>query len=141
MNIDEFNAVGETDPTTDTRIDDYQRELGRSSDNFIIEGRLSWHFIPDSFKIFLGCDLEEAARRIYSARITTDTREDEPLYASVEEAKHIIEERMASDARRYESIYGLNYLDPHHYDLVIDTTHLDGPEAVVNLIIEKIQPA
>src|SRR5689334_16245543 len=55
LTIDELNKLGEKDASTDTMADDYQRELGRKEDNFIIEGRLSWHFIPHSFKVFLKC--------------------------------------------------------------------------------------
>lgn len=139
MNIDELNAAGETDPTTDTEIDEYQREFGKTADNFIIEGRLSWYFIPHSFKVFLTCDIDEAAKRIFHARMTTTTREDEPRYMDITEAKQAIEERMASDARRYESIYGVDYLDPSHYDLIIDTTHLQTPEAVTDKVIEQLK--
>src|SRR5260221_8570041 len=102
ITIDELNRLGETDPTTDTSVDDYQRELGKKEDNFVIEGRLSWHFIPNSFKIFLGCDLHEAAKRIYGARKNETSRDDEPLYANVEQAEKDIANRMASDDLRYQ---------------------------------------
>ncbi|NUM42573.1 MAG: AAA family ATPase, partial [Leptospiraceae bacterium] len=58
LTLAEYNALGETDPTTDTEVDEYQRQLGLSSDNFIIEGRTSWYFIPHSFKVYL--DVSEA---------------------------------------------------------------------------------
>ena len=51
ITLDELNRLGETDPTTDTSVDDYARELGKKEDNFVIEGRLSWYFIPHAFKI------------------------------------------------------------------------------------------
>ena len=139
ISIDELNAIGEIDPTTDTSVDEYQRELGKTTDNFIVEGRLSWHFIPHSFKIFLSCDLDEAARRIFEARKHTRGREDEPMYRNVEEARRTIEERTASDVRRYAMIYGVDYREPSHYDLVVDTTNLSGPEVTAKAILEEIE--
>ncbi|MCE9586559.1 cytidylate kinase family protein [Candidatus Uhrbacteria bacterium] len=139
ISIDELNAIGEIDPTTDTSVDEYQRELGKTKDNFIVEGRLSWHFIPHSIKIFLSCDLDEAAKRIFDARKNTKTREDEAMYRNVEETRRAIEERTASDVRRYALIYGVDYRDAGHYDFVIDTTTLAGPEATAAVILEKIE--
>ncbi len=140
ISIDELNAIGEIDPTTDTSVDEYQRELGKTTDNFIVEGRLSWHFIPHSFKIFLSCDLDEAAKRIFDARKHTDGRNDEKDYRDVQETRQAIEERAASDVRRYATIYGVDYRKPEHYDLVIDTTHLATPEATADKILEQISP-
>jgi cytidylate kinase len=137
MTINELNKFGETDSSTDTSVDDYQRALGTKEDNFVIEGRLSWHFIPHSFKVFLQCSPAEAARRIFEARKhDTEGREDEPLYASVAEAQQAIEDRIASDVLRYEKYYGVDYRDPSHYDLVVDTTDIHGVEAVTE-VIEK----
>lgn len=138
ISLDELNAIGETDPTTDTSVDDYQRELGKTTDNFIVEGRLSWYFIPNSIKIFLSCESHEAAKRIFESRKYTKNREDEPMYRNVEETRKTIEERIASDVRRYASIYGVDYREPSHYDFVIDTTTLTGPEATANIILEHI---
>ncbi len=135
--LDELNKIGESDASTDTSVDDYQKELGTKEDNFVIEGRLSWHFIPHSFKVLLTCDTMEAARRVFHARKEDqEGRADEPEYASVEEAKHAIEERIASDVRRYQKYYRLDYRDPSHYDLVVDTTNINGVPAVTE-VVEK----
>jgi cytidylate kinase len=138
ISIDELNAIGEIDPTTDTSVDEYQRELGKTTDNFIVEGRLSWYFIPHSFKIFLDCDLDEAAKRIFDARKHTKGREDEPMYQDVEETRRAIEARTASDVRRYASIYGVDYRKPEHYDLVVNTTDLPTPETTLDRILERL---
>lgn len=142
ITIDELNKIGETDKTTDTSVDDYQRELGTKEDHFVIEGRLSWHFIPHSFKIFLDCDPKEAARRIFSARQkTSEERGDEPLYASAEETERDIAARMASDDLRYEKHYGIDYRDPSHYDVTVDTTAMSGPEETAEAILARLPPS
>lgn len=139
MTIDELNRHGETDKTTDTEVDEYQKKLGATEDHFVIEGRLSWHFIPNSFKIFLDCNPTESARRIYEAQHSaTDQREDEPSYASIEEAQAAIEQRVASDVKRYAAIYGVDYRDKSHFDLVIDTTTSTGPDQTAEKILSAL---
>lgn len=137
LTIDGLNAVGETDATTDKTVDEYQRSLGEQEDDFIIDGRVSWYFIPHSYKVFLSCDADEAARRIFAARQSATDRIDEPLYKSREETKRILAERNASDVRRYQTYYGVDYRDLSHYDLVLDTTINSGPEQTVQSFLEQ----
>lgn len=140
IRLDELNRIGETDASTDTSIDDYQKELGAQEDDFVIEGRLSWHFIPHSFKVLLTCDTTEAARRVFQARQEDrEGRADEPEYASPEEAQKAIEERIASDVRRYKKYYDLDYRDPAHYDLVVDTTDIRGFPAVTDVVEKAVR--
>jgi CMP/dCMP kinase len=139
ITLDELNALGENESFTDKEVDDYQKRLGETNDNFIIEGRLTWHFIPHAFKILLTCDTHEAASRIFTARKDpNEKRDDEVMYDCIEQTEDIIKERMASDARRYQKYYGINYLDPSHYDLVVDTTALPGPEATAEEVLKAI---
>ena len=49
----ELSKLAETDRSIDKELDNYQIQLGKDEDNFIIDARLGWHFIPDSIKIFL----------------------------------------------------------------------------------------
>lgn len=140
MTIDELNALGEQEGFTDKDVDRYQEQLGKQEDNFVIEGRLSWYFIPHSFKIYLTCDLDEAARRIYEARKHPEEgRGDERPYESLEDAKRQIEKRMASDMKRYEKYYSIDYRDPSHYDLVLDTTEAPNAAATAKRIIRELQ--
>jgi len=132
MTIDEFNKLGETEAFTDNEVDDYQKKLGEGDEDFIMDGRLSWHFIPHSLKVFLDVEPDEAARRIFGADRTD--RADERPYASVEDVKKAVTDRMASDQRRYQKYYGVDFLNRANYDVVIDTTKLT-PEQIVNEIL------
>ncbi|MCX6715149.1 MAG: cytidylate kinase family protein [Candidatus Uhrbacteria bacterium] len=136
MTIDEFNALGETEAFTDKEVDDYQAKLGASAESFVIDGRLSWHFIPNSFKVFLDVDPDIGAQRIYSASQKGE-RDDEKAYTSVDEVKHHIHERVASDVRRYKKYYGIDFLDKSNYDLVLDTTNLTIEEKA-RIILSKM---
>lgn len=137
ITINELNKLGETDDSTDKPVDEKVRQMGIEKDNFVIEGRLAWLFIPHSFKILLTCDMQEASRRIFEARkIEEASRKDEPMYTSVEDTLHHIEDRVASDMLRYKKYYGVDYQDPSHYDLVLDTTNIQGVPAVTD-VLEK----
>ncbi len=65
MSLIELSRIAEKDPEIDREIDKRQIELGQKEDNFVIDGRLAWHFIPKSVKIYLDVSNEEAAKRIY----------------------------------------------------------------------------
>lgn len=133
LTIDELNRLGEKEDWTDRQADDYQKELGKTKDNLVVEGRLSWHFIPQSFKVFLTVDINEAARRTLQ---NPEERPDEKKITSLAEAKKVAEERLASDKKRYLQYYGLDYTDPKNYDLVIDTTNTPAEE-IARQIIDK----
>lgn len=141
LTINELMKLGEEDITIHKSIDDAQRRLGTEEDQFVIEGRLSWHFIPHSFKILLLCDTREAARRTYEAKRAADNdRRVEANYQSIEETEKAIIERNASDILGYQKHYGINYLDPKHFDVVIDTTTSSGPEETSARILAALPP-
>ncbi len=142
MTLDEWNKLGESDPKTDTSVDEYQRELGLKEDNFIIEGRLCWYFIPHSFKVFLSCDPHESARRAYQGQKSdlTNTRQDEAPYLSIEDAEKRLEARTASDILRYQRYYAIqDFRDPKYFDLVVDTTAFKGPEKTAQRILQELE--
>lgn len=137
LTIDQLNALGMTQDFTDKEADTFQTELAKKEDNFIMDSRLAWHFIPQSVKIFLDVDLDEAARRIFEDRKANPARANEAEYSSVQEVRLAVEKRLMSDDERYKKWYGVNYLDRTNYDLVIDTTHTP-PEEVVQRIIAAL---
>lgn len=134
MTIDEFNKLGEEEEFTDKDVDEYQTKLGNTEDNFIIDGRLSWHFIPHSFKIFLDVDADTAAERIFNDQ---EDRDDEKTHDTMEEMKEAIATRLESDMKRYRKYYDVNYLDRSHYDLVVDTTD-KKPSEIADDILQRI---
>jgi len=136
MTIDELNALGESEAFTDKDVDDYQTELGQSGESFVIDGRLSWHFIPNSFKVFLDVSPEIGARRIFLASQKGE-RGDEIQYTSEQEVRDFIEKRVQSDILRYQKYYHVDFLNKQNYDLVIDTSSLTVNETVRE-ILQKI---
>lgn len=126
LTIDEFNSLKED---TDTMADEYQKRLGETSDNFVIEGRLAFYFVPNSVKIYFECDLGVAAERIMK-----DPRNSEKVYKNASDAKKALKERMANDTSRYKKLYGIGCYNPKHFDYVIDTTRITIDEVVKKVL-------
>jgi len=135
MTIDQLNKLGETEAWTDKEVDDYQIDLARREDNFVIDARLSWFFMPRAFKVFLTVTPEEGARRIFA-----NPRPDESSAASVEEVAERTKKRITSDRLRYEKWYHVRFDDPANYDLVLDTT-ARKPEQIVEEILKAVKPS
>ena len=136
MTIDELNRIGESEAFTDKEVDDYQTALGTSNESFVIDGRLSWYFIPHSFKLFLDVNPDTAAMRIFQSSRAGE-RKDEQGYFSAEEVKKFIDARVASDVRRYQKYYSVDFADLSHYNLVIDSTNT-SPEKIVEQILASL---
>lgn len=142
MTLQEFNVLGEQKAFTDRDIDAWQKKLGQTKDNLIVEGRTSFHFIPHSVKLFLKADIQVAAKRIFKDTAHVRQFEASHRYSSPTELAHGLRHRIASDNRRYKKYYGLNIFLPKHYDVVIDTTKLT-PNTTLRKIIKvlaKISP-
>lgn len=137
ITIDELNEIGMNDPSTDKDADAFQIDLAKVEDDFIIDGWLSWHFIPQSFKVFLNIDATQGAKRILNERKQTSNREDERPYKSVDEAQKALENRVNQSKERYKKWYNVDFSDLGHYDLVIDTTNIT-PEEVAEQIIKNL---
>jgi cytidylate kinase len=133
INIDELNKLGEQEDFTDKEADKYQQKLGKKEDNFVIDGRLSYHFIPSSVKIFLDVNLDTGCRRIMK-----DKRADEKSFETVEKTKQHIKNRIKSDDYRYKKYYNIDYKDKTQYDLIIDTSEMIVEE-VANAIIKYLK--
>ncbi len=122
MTLQALNVLGEKQPFTDRQVDAWQKKLGRTKDNLVVEGRTSFYFIPHSVKLFLTADLDEAARRIFYDRAHVRRFEASHRYETPKQLVHGLRHRIASDNRRYKKYYGLNIFLLRHYDLVINTT-------------------
>lgn len=137
MTLEEYNKLGETDPSTDTDVDEYQKRLGEETDNFVISGRTSWHFIPHSVKLFLKVDPQIGAERVFHNLQNRNEANNLNSPAAVLAAN---KRRMESDSLRYKKYFGIDVYDESHYDHVIDTSRLTEDEVFARVcdIIEHI---
>ncbi|MFA5644452.1 MAG: cytidylate kinase family protein [Patescibacteria group bacterium] len=124
LTLAEYNKLGEEDPSTDLEVDEYQKELGKTKDNFIIEGRTSWHFIPHSLKIYLDVKKEVGAERVFCHLKEKNDRNEDKNLDTLEDVKRSMEERYLSDKKRYQKYFNINVYDIKNYDFYLDTSDL-----------------
>jgi len=130
MTIDELNEVGKKEAWTDGAVDEYQKKIGKKEDDFVVEGWLSFCFIPHSFKVFLDVDPRQAAERIFKHQ-----RPDERVQKTVEGVRRMIQKRMKESQARYKKYYGVDCFSKKYYDAVINTSDLTVKEVVDEILI------
>ncbi len=128
----EMNRRADTDPTIDQRIDGIFIDLGKNPDGYVVDSRMAWFFLPDSFRVYLQTDVAVAAERILN-----DPHRKSEGYETKEEAIGKILARKQSENDRFLAKYGADSTDLHNFDLVVDTTHR-SPEQVAALILKGV---
>lgn len=134
LTIERLNEIGMKEDWTDKEADEYQKELDEKENNFVIESRLGFHFIPKSLKVFLEVDIKTATQRIFKHQRPDEERKETP-----EELEESMKRRIENDKTRYKKYYGIeDFMDRSHYDHVVDTTNLTI-DRVVGKIIEIVK--
>lgn len=129
----EMNRRADTDPSIDERIDGIFVALGKDPKGYVIDSRMAWFFLPDSFKVYLKTDVQVAVQRILN-----DPARNSEQYFSAEEAVQKILARKESENARFMAKYGADCANLDNFDLVIDTA--ERSQAVVaELIFEAWQ--
>lgn len=119
ITIGELNEIGKREGWTDREPDEYQKKLGQSEDNFVIDSRLGFYFIPQSFKVFIEVDSKIGAERVFK-----NQRPDEKPMADIKEMQTAFENRAKQDDERYQKYYQVSFLDRKNYDLVFDSSFI-----------------
>ncbi len=129
----EMNRRADTDPSIDQRIDGIFVELGKDPKGYVVDSRMAWFFLPQSFKVYLQADVQIAA-----ARILSDPTRNSEQYASLEEAVEKISARKQSENARFLTKYGADSTNLNNFDLVIDTAQRN-PQEVADLILKVME--
>ncbi len=130
----ELNRMAETDPTIDRQIDGVFQTLAQRGDNLVVDSRLAFFFLPDSFKVKLNVAPETAGTRVFK----DSERKGEHKYASSAEATEALLSRRTMERRRWRKIYGVDIDDDRLFDCVVDTTDRT-PDQVCAMIIKKFE--
>lgn len=132
MSVTEFNEYVKDHPEIDNQIENSARKAADENEELIIDARLGWYAVPESFKVYLTVDIDEAARRAFNDL----TRKKSESFETIEEQKADLEKRFNLENERYFNIYGIHKDDKSNYDFIIDTTNIEKEE-VVEIIIEE----
>ena len=140
MTLEELNEYAKTHAETDVDVDNKASEkakrLEKEEKPVIAEGYTMFHFIPNSIKIFIKCDFEEGAKRIWKDLQQKETKEarNEGNITSFEQMKKRVIERLNEDTARYKKYYGIDHRDESQYDFVVDSTNITAKEAAEKII-------
>jgi CMP/dCMP kinase len=134
ITIHELQELEAKDPSIDLLVDAKTKEVADKHENAVIDGWLGFHFLPKSIKIFVKCNNDEAARRIYEAQ-----REEEKHNTTLEETKKRMLRRIEVNRERWIRYYNTDILEEKNYDFLIDTTHSSKEESLQTALeyIEK----
>ena len=144
MTLEELSVIAETDSSIDAELDDHNKKIGER-EGVVLDSRLGFHFIPDSFKVFLDLDSRVAAKRILKDKEHNPNRHQESKngFDTEEAIVESIESRLASERKRYKEKYGIEDQTAHeNFDLVIDTgsPEYDGNiQGVVDRVVESFK--
>jgi cytidylate kinase len=132
LSLEEYARRAETDHSIDRALDAQMLARARQG-NVVLEGRLAAFMAEEAkvpaLRVFLTAPEELRAARIAG-------REGGDTVARLRETQA----REASDARRYQAIYGFDYHDKARYDLVLDTAACT-PEALADAIVARARQA
>jgi cytidylate kinase len=134
MPIEEFYIRLKHNPELERSVDERQEKMMQEKDNLIVQGRVAWFFTQKSpfriFNIFLAVDPKIGAERTGQRAENTGK--------SLEELSKANTDRMQHELERYQKLYGIeNFLDPVHYDYILDTTDLTV-ESMLATVLKKI---
>lgn len=104
----------------------------RPDEIWIIDSRLAFSNIPDSFSVRLTANPKVAGERLFNDKARG--KEDNE-YKSVEEAIEQRESRKIGEKNRYIEKYGIDITNEDNYDLIIDTSYSD-PDEIAQVILK-----
>ncbi len=119
MDITSFNEYLNDHPEIDQNIEKSAAIYAKEHDFLIVDARLGWYAIPDSFKVYLRVDIDVAAKRAFY----DEDRKETEKFETIEEQKQDMIKRYNSENERFFKLYGVHKEDMSNYDLVIDTTN------------------
>lgn len=135
LSVNETNKRAETDPKIDEMTDQKLRDM-RDKDKVVIDSRTAYHWIPESFKVYLDLPQEIAKKRISENLKENKLRNESEQSSSEEEIYQKMKERFESEQKRLWSLYKIDNTDKNNFDLIIDTNK-NNLEQVVNIIVTE----
>lgn len=135
--IQEDETFAEKIKEIDTAIDEMVAQMGKEinseekpNDVYIIDSRLAWHNIPESYAVRLTVNEKIAGQRVFNDK----SRGSEDSYNTVEEAIEKTMQRKLGEIDRYKKKYGVDLANTDNYDLIVDTSY-SNTEELADIII------
>lgn len=130
MDVTQFNEYVKAHPEIDRKIEESARQAADEHEELIIDARLGWYAVPESFKVYMTVDMDEAAKRAFN----DPNRKESENFATLEDQRNDIQRRFNLENERYFNLYGVHKEDKSNYDFVIDTTNISQEEVAKRII-------
>ena len=134
ISLDDFNKLAAEDHSLDDAIDEELRNL-REQKDIVIDSRLGFYWIPESFKVYLDLDMDVATARIFKDAVSNELREAGEGFNSLAEVKDTVNERLNNEISRFKAMYGINPYNRRNFDLVINTSR-HSPQTVALTVFD-----
>lgn len=138
VSLMELNKIAERDDSIDRELDKRNLEIGDKT-NIVIDSRMGFYFIPNSFKVFLELPIELAAERILKDKDNNPNRqtEDSSPFNLKEDIIKSIKNRAESEKKRYYDLYNIeDATSPEYFDLIIDSSKFTLEEVSQKILKE-----
>lgn len=135
ISLMELSMQAEKDNSIDKEIDEQVKNKSEG-ENLVIDSRLGFYFIPDSFKVYLNLSPEIAKERIFNNLKENELRKESEDSTTKEEIYQKIIRRRESENLRYKAMHNVDFEDKNNYDIVIQTDE-NNLESVVKTIEEE----
>lgn len=136
LTMQEYNEQAKNDHALDTKVDEALRDL-RDKRDVVVDSRLGFYWIPESFKVYLDLDIDVATARIFNDKQSNRERANES-HTTLAEASSMVRARMQAERSRFRQMYRIDPFDASHFDLVIDTSR-HSPETVAITVFDNYQ--
>ena len=135
MTLEQYNERAKNDHALDDKIDIILRDL-RDKNDIVVDSRLGFYWMPESFKVYLDLAMEVATVRIYKDAVNNKGRSGAGEgVASLAEVSRQVSGRMQSEQSRFRDLYHIDPYDTTHFDLVIDTSR-HSPQTVALTVFD-----
>ncbi len=135
LTLDEYNKMAVSNHHLDHEIDEELRNL-RNEQDIVIDSRLGFYWIPESFKVYLDLDMDVATARIFKDSVTNELREYNtgPDF-SIQEVQKLVQARLDNEKGRFKTLYGVNPYSTSNFDLIINTSR-HSPQTVALTVFD-----
>lgn len=128
QNDTEFmSKIHSIDSLVDSEVARKGKEINRTerpNDVYIIDSRLAWNNVPDSYAIRLTVNDAIAGKRVFYDK----TRGSEDQYETLDAAIQKTRKRKLGEIERYKERYNIDLSDENNYDLIVDTSYSNTTE-------------
>ncbi len=134
ITLDEFNRMASSNHQLDHDIDEELRNL-RTDKDIVIDSRLGFYWIPESFKVYLDLDMDVATARIFKDTVNNELRESSAENISLQDVQKLVHDRLENEKMRFRTLYGVNPYSNANFDLIINTSR-HSPQTVALTVFD-----